>query len=307
MNTGLQRLHAKRAALERRAACLRAIREFFHSRDFMEVETPVRLRAPAQERHIDAEPAGALFLRTSPELHMKRLLAAGYERLYQMGPCFRRNERGPLHHPEYTMLEWYRAAADYHDIRRDTIDLIRHVTRAVLGAEQFVWQGRTIRTNDEWSVISVRNAFMQWAGWDPVAAYEPDRFDLDLVEKIEPALREQESPVILTDYPQAAAALARLKPDDPDVAERWELYIAGLEIANAYSELTEPREQRERFNQCAEQRRAAGLTAYPVDTAFFAALEHGLPPCGGIALGVDRLVMLLADAPTLADVVAFTE
>lgn len=300
-------LRKKRVTLQCRADGLQAIRRFFRDRDFLEVETPVRLRAPAPERHIDAEPAGALYLRTSPELHMKRMLSAGYERLFQMGPCFRRGERGPMHHPEYTMLEWYRARANYLDILADTQALIRHVAETVLGKTTIEWQGRVVRLDDEWLVMKVRDAFMQWAGWDPIKAYDADRFDVDLIEKIEPRIRTCPTPFILTDYPLEAAALARRKPGQPAVAERWELYLAGIELANAYSELVDPREQKERFETSARQRREAGLAVYPADHAFLAALEHGLPPSGGIALGVDRLVMLLADVPTIGDATAFRE
>lgn len=302
-----EQLLRKQPALRCRAVVLRAIRQFFDTRDFLEVETPVRLCAPAPERHIDAEPAGDLYLRTSPELHMKRLLAADYERIYQMGPCFRRNERGALHHPEYTMLEWYRAEADYHDILTDTQALIRHVADATGKQHALEWQGNTVRLDQPWTVMTVRDAFHQWAKWDPVAAYDADRFDLDLVEKIEPEIRTSPVPFVLSDYPLEAAALARRKPDDPTVAERWELYIAGVEIANAYSELTDTEEQIARFDECARQRRRAGLSVYPADDDFLEALDRGLPPSGGIAMGVDRLVMLLANVPTISDVTAFQE
>ncbi len=307
MKSEPEQLRAKCAVLERRAACLHAIRSFFVDRDFLEVETPVRVRAPAPERHIDAEPSGDLFLRTSPELHMKRLLAAGYERLFQMGACFRRGERGTLHHPEYTMLEWYRANADYGDILKDTQALIRHTAETVRGTQTIRRQGSTVRLDGDWTRMTVRDAFTQWAGWDPVTSYDADRFDLDLVEKVEPEIRTCPTPFILTDYPREAASLARMKPGDPAVAERWELYIAGIEIANAYSELTDHDEQRQRFDACVRLRREAGLAVYPADLEFLRALEHGLPPSGGIALGVDRLVMLMADAATIDDVTAFAE
>jgi lysyl-tRNA synthetase class 2 len=291
------RLRALRPALELRSRVLSAIRAFFLDRDFLEVETPVRLPTPALERHIDAEPSGAGFLRTSPELHMKRLLAAGHERLFQMGPCFRKGERGARHHPEYTMLEWYRANADYLEILRDTTDLL--ATLAPLAP-----QSSTI--NHSPLTIRVRDAFLQHAGWDPVAAYDADRFERDLVARVEPAL-PRDRPVVLMDYPAPAAALSRRKPGDAAVAERWELYLDGVEIANAFSELTDAAEQRARFKAWAEERRAAGCEVYPLDEAFLAALETGLPPSGGIALGVDRLVMVLAGATSLDAVIAFRE
>ena len=296
---------ARRAALDLRARMVRAIRAFFDLRGYVEVETPIRLRAPALELHIDAEPSGDRFLRTSPELHMKRLLAEGFDRIYQIGPCFRRGERGPLHHPEYTMLEWYRAATDYRGILEETRDLVLAVTRAAAGGSSVVRNGRTLDVAGPWSVTTVSDAFRRWAGWDPAARFDADRFDADLVEKVEPNL-PREAPVVLIDYPAPAAALSRLKADDPRVAERWELYLDGVEIANAYSELTDPALQRARFDECARRRRALGKPVYPLDEEFLDALGR-VPPAGGIALGVDRLAMVLAGAPTIGDVTAFRE
>lgn len=289
--------------LAARAAILRAIREFFFAGGFLEVETPVRLPAPALETHIDAEPAGDAWLRTSPELHMKRLLAAGHGKIWQMGPCFRRGERGRLHRPEYTMLEWYRANADYRDILADTRALLQALCAAG-GSAPLGYQGQRIDIEGLWRVLPVRDAFLKFAGWDPVVAWDEDRFNLDLVEKVEPAL-PRDVPVILTDYPAPAAALARRKPGDTAVAERWELYIGGMEIANAYSELTDAVEQRARFEECAVQRRQLGKEVYPLDEAFLAALPD-MPPSGGIALGVDRLVMLLTDSNDIGQVQAFS-
>jgi lysyl-tRNA synthetase class 2 len=284
-----------------RSRVLHAIRSFFHERGYLEVETPVRLRAPALELHIDAEPSGDHWLRTSPELHMKRLLAEGHERLFQLGPCFRRGERGPLHHPEYTMLEWYRAGAGYRDLIPETAALLAHAARAANGATRI----GPLDLSEPWHERMVSAAFLQHAGWDPCAAYDADRFDLDLVDKVEPAL-PRDRPVVLIDYPAEAAALARLNPANPRVAERWELYAGGVELANAYGELVAPDEQRTRFEHCAAERTALGRETYPLDEAFLAALP-GVPPCAGIALGVDRLVMLLAGAADLDDVMAFRE
>lgn len=289
-----------RECLRVRGGVLRACREFFWSAGFIEVETPVRVAAPAPELHIDAPRSGAYWLRTSPELHMKRLLAAGHTRIFQIGPCFREGERGLRHNPEFTMLEWYRAQADYRDILRDTQELLRHVVRRITGADRIACGAGAVDVSPPWHVFTVREAFLTYAGWDPVAAYDADRFDLDLVNCVEPAL-PRDRPCVLTNYPAAAAALARLKPDDPSVAERWEVYIRGLELANAYSELTDAVIQRERFMACNAARRAAGREAYPLDEAFLAALPR-LPPCGGIALGVDRLAMLLANVGDIGEV-----
>ena len=288
-----------------RSRLLQALRGFFAARDFTEVETPVRLRAPALELHIDAEPAGAGWLRTSPELHMKRLLARGLPRIYQLGPCFRRGERGALHHPEYTMLEWYRAHADGGDILRDARELLAHAALETLGAAAISFRGQRVDLAAPWAVLTVSEAFRRFAGWDPADAYDEDRFNLDLVEKVEPNL-PRDVPVALVEYPAAAAALARRKPSDPRVAERWELYVAGLELANAYTELTDAAEQRARFAACAEARRRLGKGVYPLDEEFLAELPR-MPPAGGIALGVDRLAMLLADAPDIGGVMAFRE
>lgn len=306
MHDDLERLRRLRPALTVRSRCLQEIRSFFWQREFLEVETPVRLCAPAMELHINAETSGNHYLRTSPELHMKRLLAAGYERIFQVGPCFRAGEQGARHHPEYTMLEWYRAHADYRDILSDTQALIRQVATQLQLPSPLPAGETAIDLTADWMILTVQEAFTRWAHWDPIAHYDPDRFDLDLVERVEPALAKQPVPVVLIDYPAAAAALARKKSTQPAVAERWELYIAGLELANAYSELTDADEQRARFAACAAARTAAGAACYPLDEAFLDALPT-MPPSGGIALGVDRLLMLLCGATQIADVTAFQE
>ena len=292
--------------LEIRSRLLRAVRDFFYARDFLEVETPVRLPAPALETHIDAPPSGRAWLRTSPELHMKRLLADGAGRIFQIGPCFRTGECGRRHNPEFTLLEWYRAGGDCTDMLRDTEALVAHVFQAVLGRTALTYRGAAIDLSSPWHRLAVRDAFRRWAGWDPALAWDGDRFDLDLTQRVEPRL-PQDKPCVLTDYPAPAAALARLKPLDPLVAERWEVYIGGLEIANAYSELCDPAAQRARFDEAARARRLLGKEVYPLDEPFLHALERGLPPCGGIALGVDRLVMLACDADDIAEVRPFCQ
>lgn len=292
-------------ALRTRSRVVAAIRRFFEDRDFLEVDTPVRLAAPALELNIHAEPAGDHYLRTSPELHMKRLLAEGFERIYQIGPCFRRGEQGPLHNPEFTMLEWYRLHADYMDMLVDTKALTAHVVEAVLGTPQLQIGGRELTLFPHWKCMTVQHAFRQAANWDVLADVDADRFDLDMVDKVEPWL-PRDTPVVLMDYPAEAGGLARTHRADPRAVERWELYMGGIELANAFSELTDPAEQRKRFEACARARAARGEAVYPIDQDFLGALERGLPPCGGVAFGLDRFVMLLAGAETIHHVRAFS-
>ena len=287
-------------ALELRSRILHAMREWFAGEGFIEIETPVRLPTPALELNIDAEPSGRSFLRTSPELHMKRLLCAGYERIYQIGPCFRKGERGDRHNPEYTMLEWYRSDNDYLGILADTERLLSHLSRALASAPA------TGLPPPPWPRHTVSELFLKYAGWDPVARFDADRFDRDLVERVEPEL-PRATPVFVMDYPAQAAALSRRSPANPAVAERFELYINGIEIANAFSELTDAGEQRQRFAEWAGERGGRGATVYPLDEAFLGALTLGMPPSGGIALGIDRLVMVLAGATSLDQVMAFRE
>jgi lysyl-tRNA synthetase class 2 len=297
-------LRALRRVLELRAKLNDAVRRFFRERGFLEVDTPVVLPANAPEANIDAIPAGSGWLRTSPELHMKRLLAAGYEKIFQLGPCGRDGEHGRWHHPEFTLLEWYRADAGYLEILADVKALLAFVARELRGTTDFTWHGKPVSFAQEiWEKQTVSQAFIQHAGWDPALKFDPDRFDLDLVTRVEPAL-PTDHPVVLIDYPAPLAALARGKPEDPLRAERWELYLAGIELANAYSELADPAEQRARFEQANAARQKRGAKPYPLDEAFLAALAH-MPPSGGIALGVDRLLMLLADVDSLDGVLPF--
>lgn len=289
-----------------RADVLDAVRTFFRTRGYLEVETPVRVATPALEQHIDAEPSGQAWLRTSPELHMKRLLAGGLERIFQIGPCFRRGERGALHHPEYSMLEWYRTETDAEGIREETRDLLAFVAGRVLPEPVIVRHGAELRFDQPWEVLSVRDLFREQVGWDPHTAFDGERFDLDLVDCIEPRLPRR-VPVALTGYPAERAGLARIRPGHPPVAERWELYLAGIEIANAYTELTDADEQERRFREWAEDRRAGGREVYPLDEPFLDALRRGLPACGGIALGIDRLVMLLTGADSLDAILPFRD
>ena len=256
--------------LKRRAEIIRAVRAFFDNCGFTEVATPVLISAPAPEPHIDCPPCGKGFLRASPELQMKKLLAAGMDRIYQIGSCFRDGELGARHNPEFTMIEWYRLGATYLDIASDAEALLREIMPE---------SAAPLR-------ITVREAYMNWAGWDPWAKWDQDRFDFDMAAKIEPSLPK--GPVFLMDYPKEAASLARLRGD---VAERWELYMGGVELANCFTELCDGAEQRRRFLAAKDERSRLGESDYPVDEEFLELLPL-VGSASGVALGVDRLVAL---------------
>lgn len=272
--------------LERRAAIIRSVREFFDRNGFIEVETAVRIEAPAPEEHIDCPPVkGGGYLRASPELQMKKLLAAGMDRIYQLGPCFRDGERGSRHNPEFTMLEWYRRNATYLDIKNDLEELFRHLSAIFPFRSSF-------------STLSVREAYREYAGWDPWDAWDQDRFDFDMATKIEPAIKALGGGVFLTDYPPQAASLSLLRGD---VAERWEFYCDGLELANAFTELCDRDEQRRRFESAKAARAELGEADYPIDDGFLECLPK-IGSAAGVALGVDRLVMTLTGVKDISAV-----
>jgi lysyl-tRNA synthetase class 2 len=299
-----EHLSDKRPFLEARSLILQAVRSFFLAQGFLEVQTPVVTLAPAPETHIEAVPLkDSGFLVTSPELFMKRLLSAGYGRIFQITPVFRRGERGRYHHPEFTLLEWYRLNADYHALQEDCLRLLRSIWKVAAASPALGHRAPSLRVDEPWERVTVAEAFNRFAGWKPGPDVDQDRFDTDLVERVEPNLGFPR-PCILTEYPANQAALARLKPGDPSVAERFELYWGGIELANGFSELTDPREQRSRFEHANALRLKLGLSPYPSPEAFLNCLEH-LPPCAGMAMGVDRLVMLLTGADGLDQVVAF--
>jgi lysyl-tRNA synthetase class 2 len=297
------RLASRQKALRQRSAIVQAIRRFFTHRGYLEVETPQRIPAPAPESHIDAIPADGWFLHTSPELCMKRLLAAGYPRIFQVSHCWRKGERGSRHCPEFTMLEWYRAGADYHDLMDDCEALISSAARGIGLPEPIEYQGQPVALTLPWARLSVEDAFARYGSLTMRQALESDQFDQVLVRDIEPLLG-MDQPTFLYDYPAALGSLARLRPDDPSLAERVELYIAGLELANGFSELNDAAEQRARFVAEEAHRRAVGKQPYPLAEKFLEELAE-MPPAAGMALGVDRLVMLLVDAASIDEVIAF--
>ena len=299
-----------RRALEVRARVLAVVREFFAARGFLEVETPLLVRAPALEVHLDAIPAGDGFLITSPEFQMKRMLAAGCERIFQVCKCFRDHERGHQHSREFTMIEWYRANATLDAIRDDVEQLFHAVLgtpvpwpRMTVREAMQKWAGVTVDGDEPADVLAAR---VRAAGIECTATEWDDVFFTAFVARVDPAIAALPHPLFREDWPAPLAALARRRPDDPRTALRFEAYLGGLELANAFDELCDPVEQRARFVADQEMRLARGKPVHPIDEQLLAALPN-MPPSAGIALGFDRLVMLAAGVDSIDRVIAFTE
>ena len=330
-------IHAdRRPFLLARGRIVRAIRRWFEDRDFLEVEAAALQVSPGNEAHLHAfateiiapdGSAGRLYLHTSPEFACKKLLAAGERRIFDLARVWRNRERGALHHPEFTLLEWYRAEEPYETLMADCAALLA-LAAETAGAQAFEFRGRRCDPFADPERITVAEAFARFAGVDLLASVAAcgktdrdalasaarqagvrvadddawaDVFSRVLVEKIEPNLG-QGRPSILCEYPTAEAALARPKLADPRVAERFELYACGVELANAFGELTDAAEQRRRFEaEMAEKARLYG-EAYPIDEDFLAALDQ-MPEASGAALGLDRLVMLAAGAQRIEQVI----
>jgi lysyl-tRNA synthetase class 2 len=297
-------LARRKGTLQGRARILQGIRRFFIEKGYLEVETPHRIFTPAPESHIDAIPSGTWFLHTSPELCMKRMMAAGYEKIFQICRCWREKERGSLHLPEFSLLEWYRAGGDYYSLMEECEELIRFAAKAIGLGEKLFFRGHEIDLSMPWDRISVNEAFRRYSNTSMTGALDQHLFDQMMVQDIEPNLGIKR-PAFIYDYPAQRGALARLKQEDPSVAERFELYIGGLELANGFSELNDSEEQRERFRIENQNRQSHGKPVYTIPEKFLAELVQ-MPPCSGIALGVDRLVMVFLDVETIDEVVAFT-
>ena len=325
----------KRQNLILRGRILQGIRRFFVEEGFVEVETPCLVSSPGMEPHLQAlevsihSPEGGpkrMYLHTSPEYAMKKLLGEGWEKIFQVCRVFRDEEISRTHQVEFTMLEWYRAHSDYRKVMDDCEGLLHSLSREVLKGSELTYQGRGIDLSSPAEHLTVARA-MQLYGkvdieknsdgaslleearsrgfrFEPGACYSFDEvFFKVFLEAVEPRLGFPK-PTILYDYPAAMAALARLKPENPHWAERFELYVAGLELANAFSELVDPVEQRKRFESEQRLRAVLAKPLYPIDEEILTALSR-MPPSAGIALGVDRLVMLFCDAPSIQDVLAF--
>ncbi|HTK05517.1 MAG TPA: EF-P lysine aminoacylase EpmA [Candidatus Eisenbacteria bacterium] len=325
-----------RARMEKRAAIIAGVRSFFASRGFMEAETPTIVAYPGMEPHLDPfattlrrnDGAGfAAHLITSPEYSLKKLLAAGLPKIFDITRCYRDGEPWDGgHNPEFTMIEWYRADADYTAIMRDTEELAAELAAKTTGSAKIRYQGRTLDLSAPWPRMTVAEAMDRYAGIDLAAGIDdPERFRAAVEAKgcptdpkdafddvffriflrdVEPKLGDDGRPVILYEYPRSMAALARLKPGDGRYAERFEAYCGGMELCNAFSELNDAAEQRRRLEEEQAQRASLGRPVYGLDEDFLEAVGK-MPPSAGIALGVDRLVMLLTDAPTIRDVLFF--
>jgi elongation factor P--(R)-beta-lysine ligase len=309
-----------------RARIVAALRQFFAAQDFVEVETSALVPSPGNETHLHAfatdlvTPAGSrerLYLRTSPEFACKKLLAAGERRIVEFARSYRNRERGALHHPEFTLVEWYRVQEPYEMLMGDCAGILA-LAADVAGTQQFVFRGQNVDPFAAPERLTVVDAFARHAGIDLRALLPPkpaadfaaavakvgvrtaaddswgDIFSRVLVEKVEPALGRGRA-TILYEYPAVQSPLARPKPSDPRLAERFELYACGVELANGFGELTDAVEQRRRLEeQMAEKQRIYG-ERYPIDEDFLAALA-AMPPASGVALGLDRLVMLATGA-----------
>jgi len=327
--------NALRSRLEKRSEIVFGIREFFRGRGFLEVETPTVVALPGMEPNLEpfrtevTRNDGARFaahLITSPEYACKKLLASGFKRIFEITRCYRNGEPWDGgHNPEFTMIEWYRAGADYTAIMADTEELVADLARRFRGGTEITYQGKQIDVAAPWERLTVAEAFDRFTGIDlPAMIDDPERFRQALAERgleagdgdtfddmffrvflrdIEPKLGA-ERPVILYEYPRQMAALARMKAADPRFAERFEAYVCGLELCNAFSELTDAAEQVRRLEEEAAERARLGRHEYPIDRQFIEAVGM-MPEAAGIALGVDRLVMLLTDAPTIKDVLFF--
>lgn len=304
--------------LKHRAQLRERLRAFFSARGVLEVDTPALSTAATTDLHLQSfscrTGANTLYLHTSPEFPMKRLLAAGSGSIYQLCNVFRDGEAGRLHNPEFTLLEWYRVGFDYHPLMDETAALIADAlagSRALEAPEKLTYAqafdrhcGINPHTADRAALAAVVKAKAIPVHTDPAREEADTLRDLLLTHVIQPQLGRGRV-TLLYDYPASQAALARIRPGNPPVAERFEAYLDGIELANGFHELRDAAEQRARFARDLIKRKEQGLPAVPMDERLLAALEHGLPECSGVALGFDRLVMLAAGATSIQDVLAF--
>ncbi|MFO7761294.1 MAG: EF-P lysine aminoacylase EpmA [Thermodesulfobacteriota bacterium] len=284
--------------LYKRARIIQCIRDFFIERDYLEVETPLCQPNCLPESHLKAARSGDWFLQPSPEQSMKSLLAAGFPRLFQICKCFRSGERGRLHLFEFTMLEWYREGIDYRELMTECEELLKFLACSLKEEISPSWRCRTERP---WPRITVDDLFKRYSPLTATEAVRQNVFEQILVERIESHLGFSR-PVFVYDYPAALGSLARLKPENKSRAERFELYINGIELANGFSELADSNEQRQRFEKERRLLEKRGENPGPMPEHFLAALDS-MPQAAGIALGIDRLIMLCCGLSTIDEAV----
>lgn len=292
-----------RAVFRARSKVITAMRGLLDERGFIDVETPVLQDVPGggharpfQTHHnaLDRD----LFLRIALELHLKRLLVGGFERVYEIGRVFRNEGLSPRHNPEFTLLESYQAYADYEDVMQLVEDLVVVAAMAAGRPLETTYQDEPVNLTPPYRREKMADLVLEYTGRHAVGEELNDLFE----EHVEPRLR---NPTFVIDYPVEISPLARPREDDPRFVERFELIILGREYANAFTELTDPIDQRARFEMQAAMRAAGNVEAHPMDEDFLRAVEYGLPPCGGLGMGIDRLVMLLTDQPSIRDVILF--
>jgi lysyl-tRNA synthetase class 2 len=290
--------------LEIRSIVIQAIRDFFTGKLYLEVDTPILCPCIIPEAQIDPVTSQGCYLQASPELCMKRLLSKGFNKIFQICKCFRKNERGSHHLPELTLLEWYAKDNTYLDLMDQCQGLIKFIAARLNRENQIRYQGKTILLHPPWQKLTVHQAFDVYADKSLDHALKDNSFDKILSFQIEPHLGNT-TPAFLCDYPASLASLAKLIPGTPQYAQRFELYVAGIELANGFTELTDPIEQEQRFKKENQIRISQNKNPIPIPDKFLKDLET-MPDAAGIALGIDRLVMIFCDTPSIDDVVAFT-
>ena len=289
--------------LKKRSFVMELTRDFFRSMDFIEVETPLRCPSIIPEAYIDPVTSQGAYLQASPELCMKRLLARGANKIFQICKCFRQGERGQRHLPEFTLLEWYAVHQTYEDLMVQCQGLLRHIAEGLGTPERLIYQGVSLDLTNVFERITVSEAFGRFCDVSLNQAMDTGRFDEIISFDIEPHLGTSR-PCFLYDYPISMASLSAAHPEKPDTAQRFEMYVAGIELANGFTELIDHELQRKRFETENELRISQGKAKLPLPEKFLSDLAV-MPPAAGIALGIDRLVMLFCDAPNIEQVVAF--
>jgi lysyl-tRNA synthetase class 2 len=293
------------------------IRAFFKNQDFREVFTPILVPVPSIEPNLEVFKTELRtsknvkrngYLIMSPEFSIKKLLAAGIGNCFEITKCFRNEEEvSPLHNPEFTMLEWYRINADYRDVMKDFENLFCEIIKSVnpkVDLSKWEYQGETYDLSLPWPRVSFKEAFAKYAGKDIKNIKDEDFYQI-FFNEIELKLRGSGKPAIIYDYPVSQAALARKKESDPRFAERFEVFLGGVELGNCFSEITDANEQKRRFEKDLSERKALGKTDYPIDNDLIEALKEGLPLVSGIAVGVDRLIMLAANVSSISETLFF--